>query len=105
MKDVTIDGYTTVGYLYEHFEQYRECLEMAYKFNKHYRLYPGYFRVTLDSGEECILMQPLIEGPVGLTRLGIIKNEKEQVPYVAKTFKFPKDFNTDEFYTTKCKVK
>ena len=102
--DVTIDGYTTVGYLYEHFEQCREFLETAYKTNKNYKLYPGYTRVTLDSGEECIMMRPLIEGPVGLISIGVIKSEKENLPYVAKSYKFPKDYNTDEFYTTKCKV-
>lgn len=109
MKDVTINGTASIGYLYEHFEIMRENLEELYKFNKDFVLYPGFAKIN-HNGEEIILMRPFIMGPVGLFILGVVeelanesqgKTKPDVKPYIAHVYKFSGDFDVNQFYEHK----
>ena len=107
MKDVTINGTASIGYLYEHFENMRENLEELYKFNKDFILYPGFVKIN-SNGEELGLMRPFIKGPVGLTVVGVVeepakecKTKLELKPYLAHVYKFPGDIDVNQFYEHK----
>lgn len=109
MKDVTINGTATIGYLYEHFEIMRESLEELYKFNKDFVLYPGFAKIN-HNGEEKVLMRPFIMGPVGLTVIGTVKEpankcqgktEPDSIPYIAHVYQFPGDIDVNQFYEHK----
>ena len=111
MKDVTINGSASIGYLYEHFENMRENLEELYKFNKDFVLYPGFAKIN-HNGIEKVLMRPFIKGPVGLTVIGVVeepakeglkqgKTKLDIKPYVAHVYQFPGDFDVNQFYEHK----
>ena len=108
MKDVTINGTATIGYLYEHFENMRENLEELYNFNKNCVLYPGFAKIN-HNGTELVLMRPFIKGPVGLTVIGVVeepancqgKTKLDIKPYLAHVYRFPGDFDVNQFYEHK----
>lgn len=111
MKDVTINGTASIGYLYENFEIMRENLEKLYKFNKDFVLYPGFAKID-SNGEEFVLMRPFIKGPVGLTVIGVVEEPAEECikqgktkpdfePYSAHVYKFPGDIDVNQFYEHK----
>lgn len=108
MKDVTINGTASIGYLYEHFENMRENLEELYKFNKDFVLYPGFAKIN-NNGTELVLMRPFIKGPVGLTVIGVVEEPAKEYkqgktklePYVAHVYRFPGDVDVNQFYEHK----
>lgn len=111
MKDVTINGTASIGYLYEHFEIMRENLEKLYKFNKDFVLYPGFAKIN-QNGEEKILMRPFIKGSFGLFVIGVVeepakecmkqgKTKPDYKAYLAHVYQFPGDFDVNQFYEHK----
>lgn len=108
MEDITVNGYATIGYLYEHFENMREQLEYYYKLNKDFPVWPGYKKIVVN-GKEIIRMRPFIKAKSDYSVVGLIHEDPgralkrgdlklNKASYIAKVFDFPGDFDVNQFY-------